>query len=134
MVKCTPKDVKVTPNYLYFIKEQATEADFKSSTVVKLCCIGSGMFQDKTQFKINYQKEEDAEIIEKEDARVKISRCIMCNSKFQPNFIPQAFKLTTAACPKNYIFSGRIAVTDKQQLVESNIAMSHKEVISTTKY
>ena len=78
--------------------------------------MGSGMFQDQNDVKINYNTEKDAEIVDKKGTRVKIARCILCNSRFQVSFTP-SLMLHPKVCPKNYLFGGRVGVTDQEQLI-----------------
>ena len=78
--------------------------------------------------------KNDNEVVSRGDAKVKIAKCIFCNSKHQPNFIPQKYKLTTKACPKDYIFAGRIGVNDEEQFIKPAEAQKFTFVDSISYY
>lgn len=97
-------------------------------TVVKLCCMGSGVFQDQKDLKIDYNPKKDSEVIEKAGTRVKLARCIMCNSQFQDVFSPDSLTPSKEVCPPAYVFGGRMGVSDKEQLASPAEAKDYKEV------
>ena len=97
-------------------KALATEADLKEATVIQLCCQNGASLNGQGGMKVS--NKNDNEIVSRGDAKVKIAKCIFCNSKHQPNFIPQKYKLTTKPCPKDYIFAGRVGVNDEEQFIK----------------